>query len=78
MLKNLIPLDPKREYTQEERIVIFRMYDEKCQRCGKKLSMDAFQVHHKIPWTKGGQATLENALLLCEQCHKEMHKPREN
>jgi hypothetical protein len=75
--KNLLPLDPKREYTEEERIVIFRMYEEKCQRCGEKLRMEAFHVHHKIFWAKGGQTTLENALLLCEQCHRELHKAGE-
>jgi 5-methylcytosine-specific restriction endonuclease McrA len=36
--------------------------------------MSNFHVHHKIPWAKGGLTTLENALLMCEHCHKELHK----
>lgn len=76
--KSLVPLDPKREYTEEERIAIFRINNGKCQRCGEKLRMDNFHVHHKVPWAKGGQTTLENALLLCERCHRELHKIGEN
>jgi hypothetical protein len=72
--KNLVPLDPKREYTDNEKIAVFRMYGGICQRCNKKLEMSNFHVHHKIPWAKGGKTTLENALLLCESCHRELHK----
>lgn len=74
--KNLVPLDPRRDYTEEEKIAIFRMYNGKCQRCGKKLEMDNYHVHHKIPWSEGGRTTLENALLLCERCHRDLHKAR--
>jgi len=76
--KNLVPLDPRREYTEEERIVIFRMNGGRCQRCGEKLRVNNFHIHHRVPWAKGGQTTLENALLLCEQCHRELHKAGEN
>lgn len=72
--KNLVPLDPKREYTEDERIAVFRLQGGKCQRCGEMLEMNNFHVHHKVPWTKGGQTTLENALLLCERCHIDLHK----
>lgn len=73
-VKDLVPLDPKREYTEDEKIAVFRMYGGKCQRCGKMLEMKNFHVHHKVSWAKGGKTTLENALLLCEQCHRELHK----
>ncbi len=72
--KNLVPLDPKRDYTEDEKIAIFRMYGGKCQRCGETLEMTSFHVHHKLPWIKGGRTTLENALLLCERCHRDLHK----
>jgi len=71
--KNLVPLDPKREYTEDEKIAVFRMQGGKCQCCGKVLEGN-FHVHHKVPWSDGGQTTLENALLVCERCHRKLHK----
>jgi len=31
------------------------------------------EVHHKIPLAQGGEDTLENAIALCPNCHREMH-----
>jgi 5-methylcytosine-specific restriction endonuclease McrA len=31
------------------------------------------EVHHKIPLAKGGEDTVENAVALCPNCHREMH-----
>jgi len=53
--KNLLPLDPKRDYTEEEKMAIFRMYNGRCQRYGEKLEMDNYHVHYKIPWSEGGE-----------------------
>ncbi len=74
--KDLTPLDPKREYTEDERIAIYRMYNGICQSCGKPISPENFHVHHKIPWSRGGKTTLENALLLCEECHRKLHSSK--
>lgn len=31
------------------------------------------EVHHKIQLSKGGKDTVENAIALCPNCHREMH-----
>lgn len=75
---DLIPRDPKRDFTEEERIVVFRRAGGRCQKCGKKLDMKNFHVHHKIPHSKGGKTVLNNAILLCESCHKKLHGGNSN
>ena len=67
--RDLVPKDDKRDFTWDERAAVFRYYKGICQKCKKKLKMDDFHVHHKIPHKLGGKTTLENALLLCPDCH---------
>lgn len=31
------------------------------------------EVHHRVPLSKGGEDTVENALALCPNCHRERH-----
>lgn len=31
------------------------------------------EVHHKLPLSQGGEDTVENALALCPNCHRERH-----
>jgi len=69
----LIPLDPKRGFTSEERIAVFRKYKGKCNMCNKDLHGKVWHVHHKKPWIEGGLTTIENAVLVCEECHKKLH-----
>jgi len=73
---DLIPKDPKREFTEEERIAAFRKAGGRCEKCGRKLSIDNFHVHHRIPHSEGGKTTLENAMVLCPDCHREIHSRR--
>jgi len=72
--KDLVPLDPKRDFTEEERLAIFRIYGGKCLACGRELHDEVWHVHHKIPWSQGGKTTIENGELLCNKCHIDLHK----
>jgi predicted HNH restriction endonuclease len=48
-----------------------KKFGNKCQICGwDKARCD---VHHKTPKTKGGLHTLENAIVICPNCHREEH-----
>ncbi|RYG87711.1 MAG: hypothetical protein EON59_06635 [Alphaproteobacteria bacterium] len=31
------------------------------------------EVHHRLPLAKGGEDTVENAIALCPNCHRERH-----
>jgi len=72
-VRDLIPLDPRRDFTEEERIVIFRIYGGKCARCGVDLHGKRWHVHHKVPWSRGGKTTIDNGELLCTNCHAAIH-----
>jgi hypothetical protein len=63
--------DKKREFTEEERLVIYIRADEQCQECGLGFK-DISDMHadHKRQWAHGGPTTLANGRALCEQCNK--------
>ncbi len=71
--KEVIEKDSKRAFSELERIMIYRKGDGICQKCvedGKPesetiVSWSKYQADHVIPYSKGGQTTLENAQLLC-------------
>lgn len=44
-------------------------YNGLCQMCSKR----GCHVHHVMPRARGGRNVLTNALLLCNECHKEIH-----
>lgn len=46
-------------------------YKNKCAHCGSKENL---QLHHKEHFSKGGQNTVDNLILLCVTCHAEQHK----
>ena len=49
-----------------------REFGNKCQKCGwDKARCD---VHHTIEKAKGGLNTLENAVVLCPNCHRVHHE----
>lgn len=48
-----------------------KKFGNKCQKCGwDKARCD---VHHKFEKAKGGLNTLDNAEILCPNCHREHH-----
>lgn len=68
---NLKRLDENRLFTRRQKIIIFRRDNEKCQRCGKKLTFGNpdTQFHHKDEYTKGGKTDIAKGLLVCKSCH---------
>ncbi len=51
-----------------------------CERCNKtapfirkKDNSPYLEVHHKIMLSQGGEDTVENAVALCPNCHRELH-----
>ena len=52
----------------------------KCGKCAKpapflrkKDGSPYLEVHHKLPLSRGGEDTVENAIALCPNCHRESH-----
>lgn len=51
-----------------------RYYGNKCERCGWNAAR--CDVHHREPKSFGGRHTLENAIVLCPNCHRIDHEAR--
>ena len=54
-----------------------RMRGFVCEKCGKKLNPNwrekDYDIHHIIPFAKGGTHALDNLIVLCRVCHKTEH-----
>ncbi len=65
--------DGNRAFNESQRINIYRRDHGVCQRCIEEglpekestISWEDFQADHIVPWSKGGETTIENAQLLC-------------
>jgi hypothetical protein len=44
-------------------------YNNQCAMCAHR----AFHVHHVMPRARGGRNVFTNGLLLCADCHREVH-----
>ena len=80
MLRNLLELHPhilrkdnQRSFTTVQRLAIFRRDKGSCQlklKCeGIKLTWDDWHCDHFVPWTTGGQTTVENGRAACTACN---------
>jgi hypothetical protein len=41
-----------------------------CERCGRYIRWDTFEMHETLPKGKGGEVALSNCEALCHQCHQ--------
>ena len=47
----------------------------KCAHCGARLGRDdVYDAHHQWPAASGGGNGLDNCVLVCTDCHKELHR----
>ena len=51
-----------------------RHYGNKCERCGWAAAR--CDVHHRLPKAAGGLHTIQNAVVLCPNCHRVHHEGR--
>ena len=68
-------LDPKRNYTHEEKLIIYRRALGRCQLehngkiCGRLLDFDEAVIDHITPHSKGGKTVLDNGRLAYSKCN---------
>lgn len=70
----IVPLDNTREFSNEQKLAIFRRDKSFCQlkkKCsGRKLGWDDdWHIDHKIAFSKGGKTTVVNGQLACAECN---------
>ena len=69
-----LPLkDPQREFTQQQRLAVYRRDAGACQvqiRCnGEKVRWDDWHCDHRVAWSNGGTTTVENGQVSCPACN---------
>jgi hypothetical protein len=73
MILNFIPTltlkDPTRDFSQDQRLLVYLRADGICSHCGIKCDQDNFHVDHIKPHSIGGPTSLSNAQLLCPSCN---------
>ena len=73
----LLELADKRQISDEEKIAIFAKQST-CEICGKSFKdYKKAEYHHKEHYGNGGATIINNIMVLCENCHKNIHKKRE-
>ena len=72
MLKNpnLEIFDNNRNFTEEQRLVIYRRDKEICWHCGKHVDWVDFEADHRPkPYSKGGKTTVGNGTCAHQSCN---------
>ena len=69
VVHNLPLKDPKRNFDEAQRQVIYRRDNGICRICGKKCEWNDWEADHIVPWSKGGKTEIENGQLLCPSCN---------
>ena len=67
--KDFVELDPKRLFSSDMKYNLWIKANQKCEVCGTSLLMKEVQGDPNIPWSEGGQTTLENGRCLCASCN---------
>jgi 5-methylcytosine-specific restriction endonuclease McrA len=73
-LKGVIDLDPKRDFSDDDKHQIRLAYNGVCARCNEPVLDGDEAFHHKQPWARGGRTVVENGLLLHKKCHTIVHE----
>ena len=74
-MPSLRALDSQRQFTHEQRQVIYRKANGKCVNpnenpdCVEDCTWDNFHADHITPFSAGGKTSVENGQLLCPSCN---------
>lgn len=66
--------DETRQINEEDKIATFDKYEGICQGCSKKFKdYGEPDYHHKELYSMGGRTSVENIIILCNNCHHKIH-----
>ena len=58
-----------RTFDDDMKLTVYHKQNGKCAICGKSFDIDKMHGDHIIPWSKGGQTTIDNCQMLCRDCN---------
>ena len=61
--------DPKRAFTDQQRLAIYQMYQGICQDCNEHVEFGDYHADHKTPHSRGGVTKITNGQVLCSTCN---------
>ena len=65
---DIVQLDERRTFTEEQKIEMYKRDNGMCQKCGKKVKEYQWHADHVRPWFEGGRTETENGQVLCVRC----------
>ena len=68
-------LDDNRQISDNEKIQAYANANKCCEKCGKQFKdFKEPEYHHINLYINGGKTELENIMVLCRECHDEIHR----
>lgn len=68
-------IDENRQITDEEKIEAYGKVEGCCEKCGKKFKdFKEAEYHHIELHSDGGPSSLDNIMVLCTDCHDDIHR----
>lgn len=55
------------------KLLLAQRTGSRCSRCGRIMAPQQFELHHIKPVSDGGVTDISNLVLLCPNCHREIH-----
>ena len=62
-----------RAFSEKQQKEAYKNQGGKCARCHTPFPFDKLQGHHNVAFAKGGETTIKNCVMLCDNCHKDLH-----
>lgn len=66
----------QRNVLQKKKRLLYKLQDGCCEQCGKPFVPEALEIHHIVSISENPGMALQtrNLMLLCHDCHVEVHR----
>ena len=63
---------------KKKKLLLYKKQDGRCEACGRHFGTEALELHHLVGVSEnpGLALVLSNMVLLCHECHCEVHRER--